>query len=205
MKKCLLLSFVLIISFQSFSQEAFQFKKGFIGISLGPSFYTGTALVNNFQNQGVPTSQTDPEISKGQIGFNINLLDIGYSFTENWGVVFKLQGGSQVSRSSGKVLKSTFGTFMIGPMYSVKIQEDLVLDMKIKGGRFFNVLTFNDEFGSSFSNSNFNFGMEAGVSLRYHFDQQFSWINNLDFQNQFEGNNENINRLNISTGIAFRF
>lgn len=205
MKKCILLSLILIVSYQSYSQDAIQSKKGYLGISLGPSFYTGTPQRNMFQNQGVPNSPTDPEISKGQIGFNINMIDAGYTFTDNWGVVFKLQGGNQVSKSDGKVLKSTFGTFMIGPMYSIQVQENMVLDMKFKGGRFFNVLTFNDQFGSSFSNSDFNFGMEAGVTLRYHLSTQTSWINNLDFQNQFGGNDENINRINLTTGVAFRF
>lgn len=205
MKKSLLLSFILIVNFQLFGQEAVQFKKGYFGISLGPSFYTGSTLGNIFQNQGVPNSSTDPTISQGQVGFNINMIDAGYTITDNWGVVFKLQGGTHVDRSDGKVLKSTFGAVLLGPMYSIQIHDDLVLDLKIKGGRFFNVLSFNDEFGSKFARSNFNFGMEAGVTIRYHLSPQFSWINNLEIQQQMREENQKLSGANISTGIAFRF
>lgn len=205
MKKCLLLLFILLVSFQSYSQEAIQFKKGYIGISLGPSFYTGSELENTFQNQGALTSPTDPTIQQGQIGFNISMIDAGYTFTKNWGVVFKLQGGNYVGKSDGKILKSTYGTVMIGPMYSIQIFDNMVLDMKIKGGRFFNVLSFNDDLGNSFAKSNFNFGMEAGITLRYHLSPQFSWINNFESQQQFSPEDGKLSRINILTGIAFRF
>ncbi|MCH7413885.1 hypothetical protein MM213_10340 [Belliella sp. R4-6] len=205
MKKCLLLLFILIISFQSYSQEAITLKKGYIGISLGPSFFNGSSLENTFQNQGALISPTDPTITQGQVGFNISMIDAGYSFTENWGAVFKLQGGNYVGKSDGKVLKFTYGTVLIGPMYSIQVLDNMVLDMKIKGGRFFNVLSFNDDLDNSFAKSDFNFGMEAGVTLRYHLSPQFSWINNLESQQQFSAKDEKLNLFNVSTGIAFRF
>ncbi len=200
MKKTILLLMLLSIYANGFTQVAN--KKGFFGVSLGPSMYTGSNI--QFSSPSIIPSSSDPSITAGSVGFNYSFIDAGYTIENNWGVAVKLQGGIFTNKSDRKVLKSNFGAILLGPMYSLEIHDDLIIDFKLKGGRFFNVLDYTDEFAISTRISNFDFGVEFGASTRYHISDNASWINSLDFQNQFGGNGT-VNRFNLSTGIAFRF
>lgn len=204
-KKLYIITFFFILSLATFGQETKHFKNGYLAISLGPSIYTGGTIQYSSQNQGILPVGTDPKISSNAVGLNFNFIDAGYSFYKNIGVSLKLQGGFFTNKADRKVLKSNFGAILIGPMYSFEIHDDLVIDLKVKGGRFFNVLDFTDELANSYRESEFDFGMELGTTVRYHLSPTTSWVNNIDFQNQFGGSRDNVNRINISTGIAFRF
>lgn len=196
---------LFVVSLFAFGQDTKKFKKGYVAIGIGPSIHTsGMIQYSNF-NQGIIPQDTDPKIGSGSLGLNFNFIDAAYTFDQNWGVALKLQGGFFTNKADRKVLKSNFGAIMIGPMYSYEIHDDLVIELKVKGGRFFNILDFTDEFANSYRESEFDFGMELGTTVRYHLSPTTSWVNNIDFQNQFGGSRDNVNRINISTGIGIRF
>jgi hypothetical protein len=217
MKKILLLVLMFTACFEGFSQEVIKFKKGYVGISLGWTVHTGSSFgpitivpessVDPGQNQQPTILDPVPNLKPGSVGININLIDAGYTFGKHWGIALKWQGGAHVSELNGDTFVSSFGMIMLGPMYTLNLQDDLELDIKLRGGRMYfgNDYTIGNGSGGSLQ-ENINFGLEFGGSLRYHFAPKWSWINNLEFQNQFtEYSDERINRINLSTGIAFRF
>jgi hypothetical protein len=194
-----------MVSLVSFGQNTKQLKRGYFSIGIGPSIHTSGIIQYGNVNQGIIQQDTDPKISAGSLGLNFNFIDAAYSFDQNWGVALKIQGGFFTNKANRKILKSNFGAIMIGPMYSYEINDVLVIDLKAKAGRFFNLVDFTDEFSNAYRESEFDFGMELGSTVRYHLSETTSWINNIDFQNQFGENNNRINRINVSTGIGIRF
>ncbi|HSJ68801.1 MAG TPA: hypothetical protein VK921_14050 [Anditalea sp.] len=212
MKKILLFSLILFFSIEGYCQEPIRFKRGYIGISLGPTIHTGTTSgpavivpVSYFgSSQGFIIPET-PTLNPGDVGLTINLIDGGYTIWKNWGIALKWQGGAYVDELDGEVLVSNFGMIMFGPMYSVPIQKDLILDFKLRTGRMYSGYTF-EGMNSKGEGSYYRLGMEGSATLRYNFAPKWAWINNLEYQNQFAYfSKERISRINISSGIAFRF
>lgn len=204
-RKFYIIFLFFLVSLVSHGQNTKQFKRGYVAIGIGPSIHTSGIIQYSNVNQGIIQQDTDPKIGSGSLGLNFNFIDAAYSFDQKWGVALKIQGSFFTNKADRKVLKSNFGAIMIGPMYSYEINDALVIDIKAKAGRFFNVIDFTDEFSNSYRESEFDFGMELGTTVRYHLSETASWINNIDFQNQFGANNNRINRINVSTGIGIRF
>ncbi|MFN3801686.1 hypothetical protein [Belliella pelovolcani] len=202
MKKITLLILMIAVYANGLAQEGI--KKGYFGISLGPSIHTGGNIRFVNANPGIIPGSNDPKVGPGSVGFNFSFVDAGYTFDRNWGIAAKLQGGFFTNKADRKVLKSNYGAILLGPMYSYEIHDDLIIDFKAKGGRFFNVLDYTDEFANGSRISEFDFGLELGATARYHLSAHSSWFNSIDFQNQFRASG-NISRINIATGIAFRF
>lgn len=215
MKKIVLLIFIFLAYAEGFSQEIFKLKKGYIGISIGPAIHTGSPqgflsvipLPSIGENDPVEYQVPEsPGLSAGDVGLTINLIDAGYTFGKNWGIAFKWQGGAFIDEVNNESLLSNFGMIMLGPMYSIQLKEDLILDLKFRAGRMYFGQTIENENGVTSEYRSFNLGLEGGGTLRYHFAPKWSWINNIEFQNQFsEFSDVRINRINLSSGVAFRF
>jgi hypothetical protein len=214
MKKSLFLPLVLLISVCSFGQDSFNSKKGYIGIGLGPTIYTGSTYQAGIIVPARPdgTIVQPPEttfLKSGSVGLSLNLLDAGYTLWRNWGLSLKWQGGSHVYLGDEEELEIFFGSILIGPMYSVKLNKNMSFDFKARVGRMYMGSKYESSFGGSVSKSTrdyFNVGVEAGSSLRYHIAPKWSWINTLEFQNHFTDYKEwRISRVNLTTGIGFRF
>lgn len=202
MKKITLLILMIAVYANGFAQEGL--KKGYFGISLGPSIHTGGNVRFVNANPGIIPGSNDPEVGPGSVGVNFSIIDAGYTIDRNWGLALKLQGGFFTNIADRKVLKSNYGAILLGPMYTIELKDNLVIDLKVKGGRFFNILDYTDEFANGTRISEFDFGLELGTTVRYHLSPTSSWFNSIDYQNQFGGSND-INRVNIATGIAIRF
>ena len=210
MKKTLLLLSLILLKKQLFSQETTKLKKGFIGISFGPSIHTGPGFYPTITTApGAPFPNDIPGFDRNDIFLSLNLIDGGYTFNKKWGVAFKLQGSAFSKKMNQNELAMNFAMLMIGPMYSIELDEKITLDFKTRLGAMFTGIKF-EEMKNGFllieEFENYNLGMELGASLRYHIAPKWSWINNLEFQNQFgEKNDFKISNVNITTGIGFRF
>jgi len=211
MKKILLFSLILFAAFQAYSQETVKFRRGYVGISLGPTIHTGSPsgpMVVVPVSYGTSSSYQLPEtplLQPGSVGLTIHLVDAGYTFGKNWGIALKWQGGAYVEELNEEVFVSNFGMIMIGPMYSVQLQDDLFLDIKVRTGRMYAGHSFEGN-GRGSQSELFSMGLEAGATLRYNFANRWASINNLEFQNQFNNfKHERINRINITSGVAFLF
>jgi len=210
MKKILLFSLLLFACFNVYSQEPVKFKRGYIGISLGPTVHTGTQsgplmIIPISYGSTSYTIPKTPLLKPGDVGLNINLIDAGYTIGKKWGIALKWQGGAYINELDSEVLMSNFGMIMLGPMYSVGLGNDLFLDLKLRTGTMYSGNTYEDRYGYESESSYFSLGWEGGATLRYNFASRWASINNLEYQNQFSPYNERISRINISSGIAFIF
>ncbi len=206
--RILLLSFVVLLSSYSFGQGTVKSKKGYIGISFGPTIFTGSNYEAGWIVPGYPDGSI-ALLESGDVGLTINFLDAGYILWRNWGVSLKWQGGAHVYKNSNEEFAGSFGSIMIGPVYSIELNEKMSLDFKARVGRMYMGSKYESHSGGTIvkpTNDYVNIGIEAGSSFRYHFARKWSWINNLEFQNHFSDHRlRKISRVNLTTGIGFRF
>lgn len=211
MKKILLFSLILLTYLEVYSQDTIKLKRGYIGISLGPTIYTGTvtgpAIIVPIP-YGSPHNYVIPEtptIKPGNVGLNISIIDGGYNIWRKWGIALKWQGGAYMDELDGEVLISNFGMIMLGPMYSIQFQKDLILDLKLRTGRMYSGYSYETD-NSKGEGSSYSMGIEGGATLRYQFANKWASINNIEYQNQYAYfPNDRISRINVSSGIAFMF
>lgn len=218
MKKILLLVLMFTACFEGFSQEVIKFKKGYVGISLGPSIYVGSDYTRgenlaSINPEGGPITYREAlPITAGTIGLNLNLIDAGYEIWRGFGINLRWQGGAIIKVNNNENMMISYGGIMAGPMYSYKINEEFTIDLRTRFGRMYHGAFYENEYwnGTNVSSSKrefeyFNFAMDTGLTLRYHFAQKWSWVNNLEYQYFYSGTRHNFDRINLSTGIAFRF
>ena len=145
----------------------------------------------------------------GDIGLTINFIDAGYTIWRNWGVSFKWQGGAHIYKNQHEEFSGFFGAIMIGPMYSLNLTEKMSLDFKARVGRMY--LGSEYEFSMmgtvvQSASDYLNAGIEAASSFRYHFAPKWSWVSNLEFQSHLgDSSLAKVSRVNLTTGIGFRF
>lgn len=148
-------------------------------------------------------------LNPGGVGLTINLIDAGYFIGKNWGVSLKWQGGAHVLQRSNEEFINSFGALMIGPIYTFPVSQKMNIDAKARVGRMYMGSEYEYNVNGiliTSINEYSKVGVEFGISLRYHFAPKWSWLNNLEFQKQFvERNSFEISRINLSTGIGFRF
>ncbi|MFD2036126.1 hypothetical protein ACFSKL_15090 [Belliella marina] len=217
MKKNLLLLFLILLTNQLFSQETIKFKKGYVGISLGTSVYMGSEYrvvetVLNTPRYGNSTAHYRPALSikSGTFGLNLNLVDAGYDIWKGIGLNLRWQGGAYVISKYNENLLINYGSIMIGPMYSIYLNEELTIDLKSRFGRSYFGSSHEVDYGSGNGKfkTEFNYynpSVDAGISLRYNFAKKWTMINNLEYQYFYSGMRESLDRINVSTGIGFRF
>ncbi|MCH7399167.1 hypothetical protein MM236_14275 [Belliella sp. DSM 107340] len=217
MKKTLLLLSLILLTNQLFSQETIKFKKGFIGISLGTSIYVGSEyrVVNDVVNTPSYGNSTDSfrpalAIRPGTFGLNLNLIDAGYDIWKGIGLNLRWQGGAYVISKYNENLIVNYGGIMVGPMYSIYLNEELTIDLKSRFGRSYFGSSHEVDYGygnGKFKNefNYYNLSVDAGISLRYNFAKKWTIISNLEYQYFYSGMKESLDRINVSTGIGFRF
>lgn len=217
MKKIVLLIFIFLACTDGFSQEIFKFKKGYIGVSVGPSVYIGseyrvTETVSNTPWYSNSTDAYRPALSikSGTFGLNLNLIDAGFDIWKGIGLNLRWQGGAYVISKHNENLLVNYGGIMIGPMYSIYLNEELTIDLKSRFGQTYFGSSHEVDYGPSNGKfkSEFNYynlSIDAGISLRYNFAKKWTMMNNFEYQYFYSGMRESLDRINVSTGIGFRF
>lgn len=193
---------LVVILFAFFSSKGQgKEKSGYIGVNLGTSF-----LLNCND-------------SKGSVGANLNLINAAYSFKNNFGITLKWMGAAHVISKGNEV---GYGAILIGPMYSVPINDRTYLDLKLASGLFWvteqvkdflvpidpNDPIFVDSKQSFRTLSLTNFA--AGLALRHNFAKRWTLLilteynsgRNPDYSFYITG--KHLQALSLNAGIAFR-
>ena len=123
-----MLLFICIVSIKAQDRD----KRGYVGISLGPSFLAGY----------------DGSIDPGT-GLTIGLLNFSYRIVDRFGISLVWSGGAHIWKADMPYFDGngnpitvpmdytlSYGTLMIGPMYSIKLSDDSSLEIKPRFGTF---------------------------------------------------------------------
>lgn len=131
-----------------------QQRKGYIGLSLGPSFGVG-------------------DVSDIPVGIMLNLVDFGYLFTDNIGVAAKcfVNAHTRSGESYG------VGGLMAGLLASTPISEKINLEGKALMGPCA-AFGYN---GDEFDTSEAFLGYELGVGLRFNTSEKLSLLLNANY------------------------
>lgn len=141
-------------------------RKGYIGLSLGPSFGVGNA-------SGIPT------------GMILNLVDFGYLFTDHIGIAAKWFGTAHPEGD----LSFGVGGIIAGLLVSTPINEKLNFEGRALIGPTVGVLI--DSFGDSETTEAY-MGYNLGAGLRFNTSQKVSLLLNVDYLGVYEYKSVNI-------------
>lgn len=139
----------------SYGEIEVQQRKGYIGVSIGPSFGVG-------------------DLSSLPVGLILNLVDFGYLFTDNIGIAAKWFGTAHAE--SGE----TFGVggLMAGLLASTPISEKVNFEGKVLIG--FGSGIYTDSYGDSES-TDLYFGYNLGAGIRINTSEKVSLLINADY------------------------
>lgn len=200
MKKILFVIPLLLISFALSAQEM-QSKKGFISISIGPSFPLGDFASSDIGN-------TDAGFANN--GLSINLINFGYLFSENFGITAMLNGSAYpFDADNGNEPIWSYGALLVGPLFSTPLDKEKAdLDLRFMVGTLTAILdpdNGNEEQEGSAG------AISIGAGIRYHLSDKISLATGLDYISsnpEFEVNgndfNQSVASLNLTFGISFR-
>ncbi|MCG8373757.1 MAG: porin family protein, partial [Balneolales bacterium] len=169
MKKIILTAFLVVFSFGAFAQDIPE-KKGFITISLGPSFPFGDFASTSF---------SDPNAGFADAGFHINLINFGYLFSDNVGITAFLSGSAHpydIDTENDPIW--SYGSLMAGPLFSFPTKrKDANFDLRAMIETM-SATFYPDDGSGNFDGDGVAFGFGAG--LRYHVSRTLSISGNLD-------------------------
>ncbi len=175
------------VALQSHAQEAK--RKGFIGISLGPSIPFG-----EFKKDGL-----------AKTGANISLINFGYLFNGKVGVAANWFGAAHNIDSNDGELSDvmwSYGGIMAGPLVSGQISEDVDLDGRVQIGYSYASMDVN---GVKLDGTGFAYG--AGAGLRFHVSRLFSLSFMVDAffsNNKGDYMDRKIQAINPTVGFSYR-
>ena len=175
-------------------------KRGYIGVNLGTSY-----LLNINE-------------SEGRWGANVNLINAGYSFNNNIGITLKWMGAAHVISSDKEI---GYGAILIGPMYSIAVNDHTYLDLKfasglfwiVEQGKFFSSDPNDPLISGSFKQSSMRLSLSnfaTGLALRHNFAKRWTLLflteynsgRNSDFSLYIS--DKYLKALSANVGIAFR-
>lgn len=191
MRKFIVILSLVILSANLFAQSSN--RKGFIGITLGPSIPIGDFADNSLSNDNAGFAKT---------GFNINVINFGYKFGQNFGITGSWFGAEHSVDAGGVDDMLSYGGLMGGPMLSFPVNEKLDFDLKGMIGFFSSTLNQNKP-GET---SGIGVGFDFGTSFRYNFTEKWCLLINGDYfasNLKFDEGNKKISSINLSLGIAF--
>jgi hypothetical protein len=193
MKRLVLLLSMIAISTSLLAQASA--RRGFIGMTLGPSIPIGDFASKYSDNAG-----------GANVGLNISLLNLGYTFGGNFGVTALWFGAAHEVETNGSAMEATwsYGGLMGGGLYTIPIANQLSFDLKAMAG-FVSAKLDIDNFGNTSANGA---GFDLGAAFRYHFADRWSLLVSADYftaKPNFEGADMRISTFNLNAGIAYRF
>lgn len=170
--------------------ETFIKRKGYIGLSFGPSLPVGEFA--------------DKSDGFAKKGLQINLVNFGYLFSSNVGITASWFGAANPVDAYGFDPWS-YGGLMVGPLLSPTFSEKIDLDFKPMIG--YCVATLPDlGYGTEEAIS---FAFSLGSQLRFHVGRKFSLILSIDYfstQSEFQdyGIDQHISTVTVGFGAAYR-
>lgn|SRR5690554_1873676 len=136
----------------SYKNEDYS-RKGFIGLSIGPSFPIG-------------------DYSELPIGLNLSLIDFGYLFNKNIGIAGKWFGTAHAEEG----VTFGLGGLLVGPLGSVPVTETINFEGKLLGGAGAFVASYDGESDTSDG----YFAYDIGIGFRFNTSEKMSVLVNAD-------------------------
>jgi len=199
MKRILLVFALVGITTSLFAQDSG--RKGFIGISMGPSIPVGDFADKSFTSANAGFAKT---------GATFNLVNFGYKFGQNFGIVGSWFGSANNVDIQGVDGTWSYGGLMGGPMLSMPVSDRIDFDLKAMIGFASARLKIKDNGETSGTGAGFQFG----GTLRYNFSEKWCMVINADYfasKQKFDkldpstdNFNQNIAAINLTFGVAYR-
>ncbi len=176
-------------------------SKGYIGISLGPSFPMG-----DFKDGGTFAG------FGALTGLQISVINFGYLFTKNFGITANWFGSAYDISTSGVLDNATWsiGGLSVGPLISFSAN---VFEFDIRPTIGF-IYVVTPEFSANGiiyveSDNATAFNLDLGATARFNFAKRWALIANIDYMSSKPkfatiDSYQQINTLGITAGIAYR-
>ncbi|WP_134091078.1 outer membrane beta-barrel protein [Olivibacter sp. XZL3] len=164
-------------------------RRGYIGISLGPSFPMG-----EFKNEGMANT-----------GLNLSLINFGYFFSEHVGIAANWYGGahnidvSYLGLSDGMWY---YGGLLAGPLFSIPISEKVDFDSRLQIG--YSVANMKLE---GYKVDGTGFAYNVGIGIRTHLAEKWSLSFNVDMlsaNNKGDYMDRKIQTIQPTVGLSYR-
>jgi hypothetical protein len=187
LKSITLIVLVSAISTWSLAQE----KKGFVGVGIGTSH-----ILNSTKNTVV--------------GTNLNLINAGYEIKKGFGLSFKVLSATHIISDDNKL---GYQAILVGPMYTVHLSKNFLLDLKFQPGIVRVVEEIEYVATDIFlfvqgKESVVSIGISSGLSLRYNFARSWTVMLSSDYNTarspRFLTGHERLNTILTNVGIGFR-
>ncbi|ARS34592.1 outer membrane beta-barrel protein [Pontibacter actiniarum] len=194
------IALVLLVAYQVPLQAQDRPNKGYIGVGLGPSFLVGN---NNV---------------KAGTGLNLNLLNVGYTFGKGFGVTGTWAGGAHIFDLDATVnnqgttytvpteVELSYGTLMIGPMYTLQLTDNSSVDFKARLGRLYTREEAKSDDAASESEKS-TLSASLGVGYRQKIANRWCLMLSSDYyagrQQYSFATGQNAHILNFTAGVGF--
>ncbi|RZA08752.1 MAG: hypothetical protein EOO68_01615 [Moraxellaceae bacterium] len=178
-------------------------RKGFIGISIGPSIPVGDF---GKENKDVPGLKTGA-------GAHLNLVNFGYRFSDRIGIAGKWFGGSNTLQVDGKVLEDidpwSYGGMMAGPMVAIPLSEKIELDFRPMIG--YSITQYPKYKDEPTLNSDASLAYSLGANIQFNIASRFGIHAMLDYfhtkaqYKNIKGYEQKISTITPAVGLVYRF
>jgi len=162
-------------------------ERGFIGLGLGANIPVGKSL-----NQSFPV----------RIGYQINLINFGYLFSENIGITATWFGASN-SIDNGFSFSSR-GGLLVGPLFSLPVSEKIEWDIKPMIGITWESFTNSVSFEPRVFDTAPSFTFNLGTGFRFNVSRLTALTLGVDYTKFSSLWFSSLGTIAIKGGFAFR-
>ncbi len=162
-------------------------RRGFIGLSLGANVPIGKFA--------------DANDGAAKTGFQINLIDFGYLFSDNVGITATWFGASNPIEGGGSDYLWSHGGLMVGPLFSLPVSKKIEWDIKPMIG-FSSASITNTELETALS-----FAFNVGTGFRFNVSRLIALTLGIDYTTskfKWDIGEQSMGTLAIKGGFAFR-
>lgn len=162
-------------------------KKGFIGLELGANIPLG-----KFADENDGAAKT---------GFQINIINFGYLFSDNVGITATWFGASNPLEGAGSDFLWSHGGLLIGPLFSIPVSEKVAWDIKPMIGISWATITNTGLEGAS------SFAFNLGTGFRFTVSRLIALTLGMDYTTakfKYDIGEQSMSTLAIKGGFAFR-
>lgn len=162
-------------------------KKGFIGLELGANIPVG-----KFADENDGAAKT---------GFQINLINFGYLFSDNIGITATWFGASNPIEGVNNDYLWSHGGLLVGPLFSFPVSEKIEWDVKPMVGLSWASITNTDlELASSFA-------LNLGTQFRFNVSRLIAFTLGVDYTTakfKWDIGDQTMGTIALKSGFAFR-